>query len=77
VAVSTTPDPTGTYYRYSFGNFGTMYPDVPKLGIWPDAYYITFDLFSTSPFAYNGPRFCAYDRVRMLQGLAATQQCFT
>jgi hypothetical protein len=77
VAVSTTPDPTGTYYRYSFGNFGTMYPDAPKLGIWPDAYYITFDLFSISPFAYNGPRFCAYDRVRMLQGLAATQQCFT
>jgi hypothetical protein len=73
VAVSTTPDPTGTYFRYSFqyANF----PDYPKLGVWPDAYYVTLNLFSGNTFL--GPEMCAWDRARMLQGLSATQQCFT
>jgi nitrate reductase gamma subunit len=34
LAVSTSPDPTGTYYRYAF-QFTDM-PDYPKLGVWPD-----------------------------------------
>ncbi len=38
VAISTTPDPTGSYYRYAF-QF-TSFPDYPKLGIWRDGYYI-------------------------------------
>ena len=74
VAVSTTPDPTGAYYRYSFPY--TAFPDYPKLGIWPDAYYVTFNMFiGGSTFA--GARVCAYDRTKMLAGLAATQQCDT
>ena len=36
VAVSTTPDPTGTYYRYAFST-GTNFPDYPKYGWWSDA----------------------------------------
>jgi len=72
VAVSTTGDPTGAYNRYSFqyGNF----PDYPKLGVWPDAYYTTFNMFNGNSFA--GPEVCAYDRTKMLAGQAATQQCF-
>ncbi len=72
VAVSTTGDPTGSYNRYSFqyGNF----PDYPKLGVWPDAYYTTFNMFNGNSFA--GPEVCAYDRTKMLAGQAATQQCF-
>lgn len=33
-AVSTTGDPTGTYYRYQFD--AVRYPDYYKLGVWPD-----------------------------------------
>src|SRR5262249_2364661 len=34
VAVSTTGDATGSYYRYSFQY--AQFPDYPKLGVWPD-----------------------------------------
>jgi hypothetical protein len=71
VAVSTTGDPTGAYWRYAFEY--NDFPDYPKLGVWPDAYYVTFNLFD---FGFIGPEVCAYDRTRMLLGLSATQQCF-
>ena len=44
VAVSTSPDPTGTYNRYSYSY--ADFPDYPKFGIWPDAYYVTFNMFA-------------------------------
>jgi hypothetical protein len=40
VAVSTTNDPTGTYYRYAFAA-GPFFPDYPKYGVWRDAYVLT------------------------------------
>jgi hypothetical protein len=72
VAVSTTGDPTGSYYRYSFAY--NNFPDYPKLGVWPDAYYTTFNMFNGNTFA--GPEVCAYDRSKMMVGQAATQKCF-
>ncbi|HEX2686130.1 MAG TPA: hypothetical protein VHN14_05905, partial [Kofleriaceae bacterium] len=71
VAVSTTDDATGSYARYSFqyANF----PDYPKLSVWPDAYYITFNIFGNT---FLGGLACAYDRTKMLAGQAATQICF-
>ena len=75
VAVSQTPDPTGTYFRYSFSYGNTDFPDYPKMGVWPDAYYITFNIFANGA-TFSGARACAYDRAKMLAGQAATQQCF-
>ena len=75
VAISTSPDPTGTYNRYSFF-YATNFIDYPKFGVWPDGYYATFNVFNASGTAYLGAKVCAYDRARMLQGLSATQQCF-
>jgi hypothetical protein len=72
VAVSTTGDPTGSYYRYSFQY--ADFPDYPKLGVWPDAYYTTFNMFKNGT-TFSGPEVCAYDRAKMLAGQAATQQC--
>ncbi|MGE5093562.1 MAG: hypothetical protein ACM3SO_00385 [Betaproteobacteria bacterium] len=72
VAVSATSDATGGYFRYSFP-YGSVFPDYPKMGVWPDAYYQTFNMFTN---VFQGPKLCAYDRARMLQGLPATQQCF-
>lgn len=40
VAISTTGDPTGTYYRYAFTT-GNFFPDYPKYGVWRDSYLIT------------------------------------
>jgi hypothetical protein len=73
VAVSTTSDATGTYHLYEF-----TYPafdDYPKVGVWPDGYYVTFNMFNAQD-RFIGSRVCAYDRQKMLSGLPATQQCF-
>ena len=72
VAVSTTSDATGAYNRYAFAE--PNFPDYPKLGVWPDAYYMSFNMFSGSSFV--GARACAFDRAAMLAGAAATQVCF-
>jgi hypothetical protein len=74
VAVSTTGDPTGSYNRYSFQY--TDFPDYPKMGVWPDAYYTTFNFFNAAGTRFLGGEVCAYDRARMLSGAAATQHCF-
>jgi hypothetical protein len=74
VAVSTTSDATGTYNRYSFA-FGNQFNDYPKMGVWPDAYYISFNNFANGQF-FTGPNACAMDRSAMLAGTAATIQCF-
>jgi hypothetical protein len=34
VAVSTTPNPLGSYYRFAFST-GENFPDYPKYGVWP------------------------------------------
>lgn len=77
VAVSQTPDPTGAYHLYDF-KYSAL-PDLPKLGVWPDAYYLTMNLFTSAPVVgtYLAANVCALDRTEMLVGHAATQQCFT
>ena len=74
VAVSTTADATGSFNRYAFpfNNF----PDYPKMSVWPDAYYFTFNNFNVSGTAYVGANVCAADRSKMIAGSAATIQCF-
>jgi hypothetical protein len=75
VAVSTSGDPTGSYYRYSFSYGNVQFPDYPKLGIWPDAYYTTYNIFNNGQ-TFAGAKICAFDRGSMLAGAQATQQCF-
>jgi hypothetical protein len=42
VAISTTGDATGTYYRYAFKTANFQYfPDYPKYGVWTDTYTLT------------------------------------
>jgi Immune inhibitor A-like, MAM domain len=67
VAISQTGDPTGSYYRYAFTT-GANFPDYPKYGIWPDAYYIATREFAgiTGPFVGIGAY--ALDRAQMLAG---------
>ncbi len=72
VAVSTTSDATGTYNRYSFQY--SNFDDYPKMGVWPDGYYTTFNMFNGNTFM--GADSCAYNRTAMLAGTAAAQVCF-
>ena len=72
IAISTSGDPTGTYYRYSFPR--SYFPDYPKLGLWPDAYYMSTNDFSGNSFA--GATTWAFDRAKMLAGAPATAQLF-
>jgi hypothetical protein len=73
IAVSTSSDATGTYFRYAFQY--SNFDDYPKMGAWPDAYYVTFNMFNGSN-QFVGPDLCAYDRNAMLNGQAASQICF-
>jgi hypothetical protein len=75
LAVSTTSDATGSYNRYAFSFPAGALPDYPKLGIWPDAYYATFNIFFASKFI--GAMACAYDRTNMLAGDPASAVCFS
>ncbi|MDA0163273.1 hypothetical protein OM076_23565 [Solirubrobacter ginsenosidimutans] len=68
-AVSVGTDPTGPFYRYVFRR--SLFPDYPRVAVWPDAYY---NATSTGDTVIE-KHACAVDRVRMLQGLDATEQC--
>src|SRR5215471_12991006 len=74
IAVSKTNDATGAYFRYSF-SFGSNLPDYPKFGVWPDAYYASYNIFNSSGF-FVGPKVCAYNRTKMLMGTKGTAVCF-
>jgi hypothetical protein len=73
VAVSTGPDPTGNYHRYSF-SYNRDFNDYPKMGVWPDAYYITYNIFKNGA-TFRGNRVCAFERAQMLVGGPARQAC--
>lgn len=75
IAVSQTDNPMGAYNLYQY-NFGSLLPDYGKLGVWTDAYYITYNMFDVGAGTFNGGQSCAYDRTAMLSGLPATQICF-
>jgi hypothetical protein len=63
VALSVTGDPLGEYYRYAF-EFDD-FNDYPKLGVWRDGYYCTFNFFSGG---FIGGGVAAFERDKMLEG---------
>lgn len=73
VAVSTSPDPTGTYYRYAY-SYNSDFNDYGKMGVWSNAYYITYNMFRNGR-TFRGNRVCALERAQMLTGGAARQIC--
>lgn len=71
IAVSTSSDATGTFARYGF-HLGEDFFDYPKLGVWPDAYYMGTNVFNAGGTAFLGPQPFAFDRAAMLAGNPAT-----
>jgi hypothetical protein len=75
-AVSTTSDPTGPYNLWAYG-FGDTIPDYPKIGMWPDGYYITWNMFPGGGASFSGAEACAWNRDDMLTGVHAPRfKCF-
>ncbi|MCH2225705.1 MAG: T9SS type A sorting domain-containing protein [Crocinitomicaceae bacterium] len=60
IAISTTNDPTGSYYEYSFNL--SQFPDYPKYSIWWDGYYMTSNSSHTA---------VVFERDKMLAGDAS------
>jgi hypothetical protein len=57
IAVSTSPNPAGTYYTYTYTSVN--FPDYLKFSIWQDGYYMTSN---------QGGRLYAFERSQMLTG---------
>ncbi len=67
IAISKTGDPTGAYFLYDFITPGNEFPDYPKLGVWPDAYYMTTNQFLLGG-NFDGAGAFAFERAKMLAG---------
>ncbi len=67
IAISQTGDPiSGGWYFYAFvtDDDGSPWHDYPKLGVWPDAYYMSANMFDPPSAAWVW----AFDRAAMLNG---------
>lgn len=73
IAISRTSDPvTGGWYLYDFPTVDTatdqpVFPDYPKIGVWPDAYYMG----TQRGFPSGGLDVWAFERDKMLLGAPA------
>lgn len=67
-AVSTSPDPLGSYYRYEF--LRPLFPDYPRPAIWRDGYYVPT---STGDTVIQRQAFVV-ERDKMLEGEEAREQ---
>ncbi len=65
VAISTTGDPTGSYYRYAFTS-GEFFPDYPKYGVWKKSYLLTSRDFG--PTTEYGISVYALEKNKMIAG---------
>jgi hypothetical protein len=76
IAVSKTGVPTANpndWYLYSFKVHDTKLNDYPKLGVWPDGYYMSANQFTAT---WGGVGVWVFDREKMLNGQAASFQYF-
>ncbi|MEY2537281.1 MAG: large repetitive protein [Verrucomicrobiota bacterium] len=74
IAVSTTSDPTGSFYVYDFDQ--PAFNDYPKFGVWPDAYYMTSNEFGGTGGTFSGAGVFAFERDQMLVGQMARMVFF-
>ena len=70
IAISQTPDPTGSWYRYQY--LFTNLPDYPKYAVWVDGYYMSGHAF-TAAGNYVGLYAACFNRTQMLAGNPTAQ----
>ena len=66
IAISTTGDPTGSYYTYTFSS--SQFPDYLKFSVWADGYYMTSNQSTQKVFSF--------DRTAMLAGTAGARSIY-
>jgi hypothetical protein len=71
IAVSTSSDATGSYYLYEFLFGPDVFFDYPKLGVWPDGYYMMANQFPSTGATSSGVGVFAFERSKMLLGQPA------
>lgn len=83
-AVSKTSDPSfvsdvngnNTSYNIWAYGFGSNVNDYDKIAVWPDGYYVTWNIFQNGT-TFIGPEACAWSRNDMIQGVTAPRfVCF-
>src|SRR5262249_29398162 len=67
VALSTSPDPTGTYFRWAFST-GTNFRDYPKYAVWTNASHVATREFAGSGGPFVGIGAYALNRTQMIAG---------
>ncbi len=74
-AISTSPDPLGSYYRYEFLRY--YFPDYPRPAIWNDGYYNPSSTSDNriSPTVATEKHACVVERTKMLKGEPAAELC--
>ena len=76
IAVSKGSTPTNDpndWYPYTFQVHATKMDDYPKIGVWPDGYYMSANQFTSG---WAGVGVWVFQRDKMLQGQPATFQYF-
>jgi hypothetical protein len=75
IAVSVGSDPAGAYYLYEYQVSADKLNDYPKLGVWPDGYYMSANQFGNCRFDgltitcdWAGPVAIVFERAQMLVG---------
>ncbi len=76
VAVSTSSDPLGGWYRYEYPMPTNKMNDYPKFGVWPDAYFMTVNQYNSGTLGWGGAAAAAFDRAAMLSGNPAVMVFF-
>ncbi len=66
IAVSTSPDPTGSYATYTFTS--PQFPDYLKFSVWADGYYMTSN---------QAQKVFCFERAAMLTGSAGARSIYT
>jgi hypothetical protein len=66
IAVSTTNDPTGSYYTYTY--VSPQFPDYLKFSVWQDGYYMTSNQSTQKVFAF--------ERTAMLAGTPGARSIY-
>jgi hypothetical protein len=82
IAVSKTMTPTlsaDDWWMYAIEISDSSLNDYPKLGVWRDGYYLSFNMFTLEPsgWEWDGVQVWALDKAAMLSGAPAAAISFT
>ena len=67
-AVTQGADPAGPYHLYSHDINVPLASDNPRVGVWPDGYYLSYDVYDPSGTTYYGYHLAVFERAKMLSG---------